>query len=417
MASGAPLRVIYVLERFPGPTLNFVYNEVRCLEEAGLAIEIHSLLPGSECPREAEDFLQRTRNLRPIPAGTAVRAWSYYLARKPGTLFGLVRDTVRGTGLALQGKGLRALGHLAHAVVFAWRVRNHGGHVHAHFALKAAAAGVAAARLNGQGFSFTAHGSATVHAPARFNLAMKVREADFVIAVSRYNREVLLDLCPDYGPDRIEVNRTGILLSQFPFRNRPPREEAPIRILCVATLYPVKNHAGLLRACGVLAGMGVDFRLDLVGGDPLEMEQGLRTLAREEGISDRVIFHGMVDHTRILEYYDDADIFILASRVEGIPVALMEAMARGVPVVAPRITGVPELVLDGVTGLLVDPEDQEGIAAALERLASDGELRRQLAWKARRHVEVEFDMERNANRLAHIFLDRLGGEGRSRVSS
>jgi colanic acid/amylovoran biosynthesis glycosyltransferase len=417
MTIPSPPRIIYVLERFPGPTLNFVYNEIRGLEEKGLVVEIHSLLPGEVCPVEAEDFLKRTHNLRTVSAGTVARAWGHFLARKPGVLMGLIWGLARDNEVPRGRKALKTLGHLLYAVVFAWKVRGLGDHIHAHFAFKAATAALVASRLNGQTFSFTSHGSATVHPPSRYSLPSKIRGAYFIVAVSNYNKGVMAGLCPEVPPSTFEVNRTGILLGQFPFRTERIRRNGPLRILCVATLYPEKNHAGLLRACGLLMQRGVDFKLDLVGRDDLGLRNELEDIASSEGIVDRVQFQGGVDHGEIQAFYGAADVCILTSHVEGVPVTLMEAMSSGVPVVGPRITGVPELVKDGETGLLVDPGDEQAIADALARLANDPDLGVRLADAARLHIEAEFDMERNAAKLATIFADRLSARGREKLVS
>lgn len=402
-----PRRIVYVLERFPADTLNFVYNEIKVLEREGFAVDIFSLLPGTVCPEEARDLAPRTTAVRPLGWRRAVAAWLHYMVRRPAPLVTLlVRLPLDNDGGGLR-KALRILGHVAVGVQFAWLVRGRDDHIHAHFAFKAATAALVAARLNGTTFSFTAHGSATVMPAKRSCLRSKVRGAAFVVPVSEYNLRVLRQLCPDTPADRFVVNRTGILLDQFPLRQGGRTGAGPLRIICVASLYPVKNHGSLLRACGLLARRDIPFRLDLVGSDPDGRMADLRRLAEAEGIAERVEFHGSVDHGRIAGLLGDADVCVLTSISEGIPVSLMEAMARGVPVVGPHVTGVPELVRDGETGLLADPDRPEDFAEAFARLVRDPDLGVRLAVAARALVEADYDMVRNAQQLAGVFAARL----------
>ncbi len=394
-AAGAP-RLLYVLDRFPTDTVTFITNEMRAFAAAGIDFEIVSLLGAGPCPAAAREFLPRVRTLRPIPPGLALRAWLHYATRRPRALAGLLGTAFEDAGPA---KALRNLAQLAVGVVFAYTVRDRPGHIHAHFAFKAATAGLCAKRLNGNGFSFTAHGSATVQPARRHSLRSKIRGADFVVAVSEYNRGVLRALCAELPPEHILLSRTGIRLADFPYQPRPPRREGPARILCVASLYAVKNHEGLLAACALLAGRGVDFRLELIGKDEGRGRE-LAALAARLGIAEAVVWHGGVDHGEIARHLAAADLFVLASHSEGVPVSMMEAMAAGVPVVGPRVTGLPELVSEGESGLLADPARPEEFAAAMARLLGDPAAAAAMAARARARIEEAYDIEANARDLA-----------------
>jgi glycosyltransferase involved in cell wall biosynthesis len=399
--------LVYVIEMFPSDTLNFVYNEIRILEAQGLRVEIHSLQPGGLCPAEASEFAGRTRTLGPVSAMQFACALWYYLWRRPLTLARLLLVLPWDNQENRAGKAVRIVYQVLVGVRFAWVLRGRSNHIHAHFAFKAATAALVAAELNRLTFSFTSHGSDTVVPNRRFCLRSKVRQALFVVAVSEYNRNVLSGLCPEVDPHRIVVNRTGVLLEQFPRRLVEPAADDGLHIVCVASLYPVKNHEGLVRACGELARRNLRFRLSLAGKDVDGAADRLRSVAAAEKISAHVALLGVVDHGQVADLLAAADVCILASFSEGIPVSLMEAMARGVPVVGPAVTGVAELVRDGVTGLLVDPNDPVSIADALQRLARDSSLRARLTEAGREHVEAEFDMTKNARRLGGLFRERL----------
>lgn len=406
-AAGIP-DLVYVIEMFPSDTLNFVYNEIRVLESQGLRVEIHSLRPGGLCPAEASEFAGRTRTLGPVSAMQMARALWYYLWRRPIALGRLLLTLPWDNRENRAGKAVRIVHQILVGVRFAWILRGRSNHIHAHFAFKAATAALVAAELNRQTFSFTSHGSDTVVPSRRFCLRSKVRKASFVVAVSEYNRGVLAGLCPEVEPDRIVTNRTGVLLDQFPRRIVEPEADDVLHIVCIASLYPVKNHEGLVRACGELARRNLRFRLSLAGKDVDGAADRLRSVAAAEKISGQVAFLGIVDHGQVADLLAAADVCILTSFSEGIPVSLMEAMARGVPAIGPRVTGVAELVRDGVTGLLVDPNDPVSIADALQRVARDSGLCARLTDAAREHVEAEFDMTRNATRLGGLFRQRIG---------
>jgi glycosyltransferase involved in cell wall biosynthesis len=399
--------IVYVLEKFPSETASFIYNEIRVLQERGIKTKIFSLVPGDVCPDDARDIAARTETLGPVSGLQLLQAAGYFLVRRPLALLRLLLTLPFDAEEGRFGKAIRIVHQVLVGARLAMTLRGCASHIHAHFAFKAATAALVAAELNRTTFSFTSHGSDTVIAGKRYCLRQKVRRARMVIAVSDYNKAVLGSLCPNVDSSRIVVNRTGVLLEQFPIRVDRPHDDGMLRIVCVANLYPVKNHEGLIRGCALLARKGVRFRLEMAGRDVAGLLPGLRTLADREGIANQVVFLGVVDHMRISELLECADVCILASHSEGIPVALMEAMARGVPVIGPRVTGVPELVQHEVTGLLVDPLDPESIAAALARIVVDPQLAERLRLAARSHVESTYDMRRNANRLADLYCQLI----------
>lgn len=415
-ADGAPgPRLLYVLDRFPSYTLNFVYNEIEELEAAGYAIELYSLLPSATCPDEAKHYLARTTNLRPLPLVDVLRAWLHYLVRRPlallAVVFGLLADNDS------PRKMFKVMGHVVVAVYFAWRVRDRRVHLHAHFAFKACLAAHVAARLNRSTYSFTAHGSHTVVPAKQLSLRRKTRGAAFVLAISEYNRRTLLGLSPGYDPARIVVSRCGVRLDQFPFVPRGQRSPGPARLICIASFYAVKNHETLLAACARLQARGVDFTLDLLGGDADGRRQHMRELAGSLDIGERVHFHGVVDHGEIQRHLREADVAVLCSHNEGIPVSLMEAMAVGTPVLGPRVTGVPELVEEGVSGWLADPRRPEEFAAAIEAILADPEETSRRVAEARKAVEARYDMTANSRGRATLLRDLLARHAARRTTS
>jgi glycosyltransferase involved in cell wall biosynthesis len=297
------------------------------------------------------------------------------------------------------------------AALYALRIERRGvAHVHAHWATHPALAAWVIHRLTGRSYSFTTHADDLFVQQAM--LADKAGEAAFVVAISEYNRRFLIERLGARAP-RIEVVHCGVASSAL-----APRDEAEgagFRIACVARLEEKKGQALLVDACAELALRGVDVHCDLIGDGP--QRAALTEQICALGLAFRVALHGAQPRERALALVAGAHAVALpslvtaAGRRDGIPVALMEAMALGRPVVASALSGIPELVEDEDTGLLVQPGDRAALAAALARLAGDPALRRRLGAAGRAHVEAEFDLDRSSERLRELFE---GAAGRAR---
>ena len=279
-------------------------------------------------------------------------------------------------------------------------------HVHAHFASHPAAAAWVISRLTGIPFSFTAHGS-DLHCD-RHMLYEKVRDAAFVVTISNYNRDLIVAECGKTVRSKVRVIHCGVDTGVFTARELTgAHARKKIRILCIGTLHEVKGQTYVIDACRRLQQRGLDVECHLAGDGP---DRGrLAQQAADAGLADRVHFHGACTRSKIIALLGLVDLVVAPSVLarsgsrEGIPVALMEAMASGVPVVASKISGIPELVEHEETGLLAPPRDAEALATALARLAEDHTLRRHVTRAARQKVEREFNLDRNAARLARCF--------------
>jgi colanic acid/amylovoran biosynthesis glycosyltransferase len=279
-------------------------------------------------------------------------------------------------------------------------------HVHCHFANHPAVAGLVIGRLSGIPVSFTAHGS-DLHIDRRM-LDRKVAEAAFVATISEDNRRLILSECGERFADKVHVVRAGVDTRLFaPADIRPAGGGRPLAIVSVGTLHEVKGQTHLIEACRLLAGEGVEVSCRLIGSGP-DRDMLARRI-RDAGLEERVVLAGPRTRTEIAEALRSADCLVAPSvptrqgRREGIPVVLMEAMSCGLPVVASAISGIPELVEDRVSGLLVPPGDARAIADALRMLEADPLLRERLGRAARRRVLAEFDLDASAAELARRF--------------
>ena len=404
-AQARPIRVAYLMSRFPRLTETFVLFEILALEADGMAVDVYPLLrerPGV-MHAEAAPLVARA-HYQPFVSWAILRSQAHFLRRRPGAYLRALGAVVRGTWRSanfLIG-GLAIFPKVAHAA----RLMRADGvtHVHCHFANHPALAGLIVHRLTGIPYSFTAHGS-DLHVDRRM-LCQKVAEAEFVVAISRFNRDVIVGECGSGLESKLTVIHTGVDTDHF--RPGPAQSDgAPFTIVCVGTLHEVKGQVHLVRACARLARAGARFVCHLVGDGP---DRGMlaREIERLE-LGGLVVLEGLLDRDALGSLLRTADVLVTPSvptrqgKREGIPVVLMEAMSSGLPVVASRLSGIPELVEDGRSGVLVDPGDDAGLADALRRLHDDSDLRRRLAREGREKVLREFDVRSNARLLAQRF--------------
>ena len=412
-AAAPPIRVAYVMSRFPKLTETFVLDEMIAVERHGAAVELFPLLRErtDRVHAEAVPWIPRAHYL-PFLSPAILASNVALLVRRPrrylGALGAMLAGTARSWNFLLGGIGIfPKVAHMARRMeVLGVR------HVHCHFANHPALAGFLVHRLTGIPYSFTAHGSDLN--VDRTMLPQKVREAAFVVTISETNRRLIEQTCG--GPvANLAVVHVGIDGRRFVPTDRaaPPEGDRggpdgePARILCIGTLHEVKGQRHLIAAARILAARGTPFVLSFVGDGPDRAE--LEALAASVPAAGRVEFLGQQTRDRIVELLGTADLLVAPSvptaegKREGIPVVLIEAMASGVAVVASHLSGIPELVEDGVTGLTVPPGDEAGLAAAIGGLLADPGRRAELAAAGRRKVETDFDLDTNAARLVGMF--------------
>jgi colanic acid/amylovoran biosynthesis glycosyltransferase len=399
------LKVGYVMSRFPKLSETFVLGEILAVEEQGVEVELFPLLRerAEVVHPDAAALCERAR-FQPFVSLPILRSQLHFLRRAPRRYLGTLWDLLRGTwGSANYFVG--ALG-IFPKVVHDARLMEAGGisHVHCHFSNHPAAAGFVVHRLTGIPYSFTAHGF-DLHVD-RTMLCEKVADAAFVVAVSEYNRRLILEECGEQARARVAVVHCGVDTEFFHPRTTTAPER-PFSILCVGTLHEVKGQGYLVEACRLLAESGTDVACTLVGEGP--DRAALMEQIAAAGLEGRVTIAGRRTRAEVAELLGRAHVLVSPSvptaegKREGIPVVLMEAMASGVPVVASGISGIPELVEDGRTGLLVPPRNPPALAGALRRLHDDPSLRERLARAGRETVEREFDVRKNAAELVRRF--------------
>lgn len=230
---------------------------------------------------------------------------------------------------------------------------------------------------------------------------------DFFMPVSDYWRHRLI--AHGCNPERITIHHMGIDPARFEFNSGQVRADNPVSVLTIGRLIEKKGVEFGLRAVAKLAARGIPFRYDIVGDGPLR--RNLEALATTLGIADRVYFHGARTHDDVVRFMQRSDVLLAPSvtddqgEQEGIPVTIMEAMATGLPVVSSFHSGIPELVEDNVSGLLLPERDVEGIALALATLLTTPEQGKKLALAARDKVMAEYNIETLNRQLATHFRE------------
>ena len=393
------MNIGYVVSRFPKTTETFIAREALAVADLGHDVSVLTIT------RETDEIVQPgvERLLPTLVAGNdssplaVANAQLRWLVRQPGR-------TARMWWRGIAGN-IRSPKFLVRAVVVSllapWmadEAKARGlDHLHAHWGSHSALLAHQIGLLTGLPFSVTLHAH-DLHTN-RTMLGEKLAAAASVVTISDHNRELIGELYPEL--DAVDVVHCGVDVASIGPRPLPPTNQPP-RIAMVAGLRNFKGHTHLLEAQRILDDRGITVLLDLVGDGPLRSE-----LQAEAG--DNVTFHGAVSVEQALKIVAECDMAVMPSvvmpdgRRDGIPVALIEAMALGVPVVSTRVSGIPELVEHEVTGLLVEQRDPLELADAIERLLSDDQLRDRLAQAGRHRVEQEFDLHGSARQMVNCF--------------
>ena len=385
--------LVLVCRSHPEPTQTFHRRTAAAMAAEGVAVERWALRRArGAVAASSDDGTRFLRDARPC----RTRALLRHPLRSLGALVGLV---ARARRRDKEGGRLGALAAWADGLALADHVRRRGDvtRLHAQFASWEASAAAVASRLTGVPFSFEVHNPYTwVAAPGA--LAAKVRAADVVTAISQEARRRVAALVPAAAA-KVRVVRCGVDVEHPP---RPSPATPRFDVVAVGSLVPRKGHEVLVKAAARLAARRPGVRVAVVGDGPLRAS--LEALAR--ALDAPVTFLGARPEDEAGAITAAATVACLACVVaadgdeDGVPVALLEAMAAGVPVVSTPVGGIAELLEDGRAGVLVAPHDAVGLASALDRLLGDAALRARLAAAGREAVVARHDLSACARDLA-----------------
>jgi glycosyltransferase involved in cell wall biosynthesis len=394
------VRVLYLVSLFPCWSETFIVRELHALVRQGLAIRIASLRP------HREPLVQ--------PDAEALRDWAIYPSPWPLALARALAEAARrpARSLAWLGRITWALWrHPRHlvgsylaallALDLARRLRRDPpDRIHAHFATYPSTAAMILAESLGVPFSFTCHAH-DIFLEDHL-LGLKLARADFVVTISAFNIG-FLEARLGALPRRPAIVHCGVDPKAFAFTRAGRGEQ---HIVSVGRLDEIKGFAVLVEACARLKADGIAFGCTIIGEG--EQRPLLERLIAAHGLSGQVRLAGLQGQAEVRRQVQEATLFALPSvrdrlgNMDGIPVALMEAMALGTPVVTTRLSGIPELVEHRVSGWLCAPGDAAELAEGLRSLLADPALRDRLADNARAKIERDFDCGKEADKLAAL---------------
>lgn len=406
-------RVLYVTSRFPSITTTFVANEMTAVQAAGCDVHVAPLwdsLEGHAGHEVEKPFLSKvTRFAQRSPATWLDVAKA--IKRRPSVL-GLIAKLVPGH-LKSPWLFAKLVVSIPRGLYFGvWAAENDVDRLHAHFLTTPTTVAMIAAEVAGIPFTATAHAfDITSEDPRAMNgsVALKCLAAESIVTISEYNVADILRRWPELDDIDLQVIYNGIDTTMFsPESADAPFEGAePFSVLSVSRLTAKKGHEYLIRAIAQLRDDGVNVRLDIYGDGELKDE--LTDLIRSLDCDGHITLHGAVSQSVVREACERADIFSLAcvhlesGDADGLPTVIIEALAVGRPTVSTQVTGVPEIVVDGETGLCVPERDAAALADAINWMIENPIDAREMGQAGRKLVETQFDRAGAAQRLLELW--------------
>lgn len=396
------MRIAYLISQYPAASHTFIRREVDALRARGVEIDTFSIRepsPGERTSAADKAAYESTYYALPPDVKRLLSAHATAITKKPLRYLKTLRHA-----FSHRVPGAKALVwsmfHFGEAIVLAQEMEKRQiGHVHNHFANSGANVGFLVTRFLGVPWSLTLHGHSETDYPAGPVLPAKLEAADFIACISYYGMAQAMRIIPPDHWKKFLLMRCALDLSKIPARTTEPRERP--RFVCVARMDPEKGQYGLLGALAKVRARGADADLVLVG-DGVERPRIEQRIA-DLGLGDRVQLRGRLAEVDTMQEIAKSDFLVLPSMIEGLPVVLMEAMALGLPVIGPRVAGVPELVKDGVHGLLFAPAAWDELAECLYKMITDADLRTRLSQGNRARIEEEFEITKAVQPLEQRF--------------
>jgi colanic acid/amylovoran biosynthesis glycosyltransferase len=402
-----PSRIAYIVSRFPHLPETFILREMIHLERLGWEVELYPLILQRQevIHEEARPWLKRAHAV-PWFSLSLLQANARCFLRQPRQYVLLLMRVIFENLLSPKFLA-RALLLFPRAVWMADDFKKQGiDHIHAHYATHPALVAWLINRLTGIPYSVTVHAHDIF--VDKTMLATKLRDALFISSISEFNRKYLVDLLGPWVQDKTRIVRMGIDPSYYQNGKRVQSESSrTLEILSVGSLQPYKGHIYLLKACALLKQRGIPFHCRVIGGGDLRDRLALTIQENElAGLVELLGPRTQADVSALLRTancYVQPSVITFSGKMEGIPVALMEAMVSSIPVVATSISGVPELVRPGETGWLVPPEDVTALADTLTEIYMNPAEADRRAEFGRLWVMAEFDVSSNTRKLAALF--------------
>ncbi len=394
--------VAYFVNQYPKVSHSFIRREILALERQGVAIERFALRGWDAALADAEDLLEQKRT-RYVLGGGLLPLLAALFLRFCGSPLRFLRALA--LALRMSRRGERSmpyhLAYLAEACrMLPWLRRCGASHVHAHFGTNSAEVAMLAHALGGPPYSFTVHGPEEFDKAQALSIGEKVKRSAFVVAISSFGRSQLYRWLEHAQWPKVKLVHCGLERAFHEDALTPP--PAAARLVCVGRLCEQKGQLLLVEAATRLVARGLRFELVLVGDG--ELRGAIEALIEKHALSKCMRITGWLGSRAVREELLAARGLVLPSFAEGLPVAIMEAMALGRPVLSSAVAGIPELVHAGENGWLIPAGDVDALATALEDFLSRApEELSAMGDAARRRVLERHSVDREAAKLAALF--------------
>jgi colanic acid/amylovoran biosynthesis glycosyltransferase len=396
-------KVAYVLGRFPALHMTFVDREIQEAKRRGVNLVLVAIRPANR--RETSIGIRRTvegtKYILPVHWGKFIHANLYFILTDFLVYFSTFCYVLTRHHHSIAAR-IKTLFHFTEGVLASALLRSEQvDHIHAHFADGTTIVSMVASRLLRVPYSVTAHAYDIYVQPVM--LREKVTNAKFVTTCTAYNKTFLENVTGCH----VNLIYHGLDTAAFRPNLYLSRKNLCPLLLSVGSLKEKKGFAYLIKACLLLKNQGYNLRCEIIGNGPEQKK--LEQLIVDLGLQNSVVLCGALLNREVMAKYTRATILVQASVLaedsdrDGIPNVILEAMASGVPVVATKVSGIPEVIERGVTGLLVEPRDERDLADAIARLLDDSKLCDSLARKGRQLIEEKFDIRTNIERLIELF--------------
>ncbi len=403
-------RIGYLLRMYPRFSQTFLVNEMLELERQGLSLRIASLRKptdgvfhesiarlGAKADYFPEAILSEFSRLWPAQ-------WSR-LRRNPA-------DYLRGVGAMFRHSGAALIDLLQAAHLLRWVKKNEVDHVHVHFGTNEATVAYLAHLLGGLSYSLTLHAFDIFRDNVdRSLLSRKINASRFTVTVSEFNRRYIQDAFPGVRMEKVRVNYNGIDLARF---DAASADRDPRLVFSVGRLIEKKGFIHLIRAVRILTDAGLLVDCHIAGEGP--EANGLQSEINRSGLHDRITLLGNVEQAEVSRWMKRAACFALPcvqakdGNMDALPTVLLESLASGCPSISTRVSGVPEIIEDGVSGLLVGSGDEAALAQAIRRVIDDTALARSLGEAGRRRAVELFDVRRNVRHMHEWLMEAVSSK-------
>lgn len=399
-------RVAYIMSRFPHLPETFILREMIALERIGWEVELFPLIFQRQkiVHEQAQAWVARAHKIPWI-------SWEMFLVNlrvfiSQPKLYLSILIKVFWENIKSPSFLLRALILFPKAVLISKKVKDNCiEHIHVHYATHPALVAWVINKLTGITYSVTVHAHDIFVNHAM--LETKLNGAIRIVAISEYNKNYLMKLLGQHIGEKTEVIHCGIEPKCYQFKNHRKVEDNIFEVVTVGSLQPYKGQVHLIQACAILQENGLEFKCKIIGGG--ELSTRLQKLVSRLSLEGRVELTGPKTQNEVADMLTHANCYIQPSvitdtgKMDGIPVAIMEAMASGVPVVATSISGIPELVKDGETGWLVSPGDARELAESIAHIFNHPKEAWARTRKAHDLILSDFELNANVKELSHLF--------------